>query len=524
MTSLAQLPTELVLQICTYFCLHCQVTRVVAASPAAVYAASLGQTTLARLSQCSRRLQDIAQPVLFHQYHTREENVFGSARKRLASFVFATLRQQHLATAVQAMSLYYPQARDRQSDVYYYVAQPVDDADGLVRQAAQRLGGYLPEVCGDRLTFEDFNDLAIAIMPNLSQLCLEPHFEWRAIEEWCWTDWPYPLPALTCLVLRGAREEPGLEKTYHLYEARDLIQQAPNLRVLIAPDCAAGSLTEAYHRHTGKPWDVPLNGLRTLSLNGINLDQLATMLLKCPVLEELEYFDDESDVLETFCPERHLGHVKTTLRRLCYSQRQAGRTNREDYAFDDLYESDFDSDVDFNNAEDDAEVQRLLEFKASSANEPPRLSMASFPVLEVLELEQLLLYGPRLADPIHDAVSSQARMPPYAQTVPNDLFARFPPSIRHLRVGAVFYWPTIYRDLLALAAEPSRFPRLKSITLEVFKTPPEHEVLALTNTLRDIAGIMVSVFRVARGEPLERGLLPARPGHYECAPEPLVYG
>ena len=205
MTSLAQLPTELILQICTYFCLHCQVTRVVEASPAAVHAASSGQTALSRLSQCSRRLRDIAQRVLFHCYHTGEGDSYHSQLKRLASFVFATLSQQHLATAVQAMSLYYPQARDGQSDVYY-VAQSVDDADGLVRQAAQRLGSYLPEVCGDRLIFEDFNELGIAIMPNLSQLCLEPHFEWGTIDELYWTDWPYPLPALTCL---GLARRPG---------------------------------------------------------------------------------------------------------------------------------------------------------------------------------------------------------------------------------------------------------------------------------------------------------------------------
>jgi hypothetical protein len=441
---------------------------------------------------------------------------------RLSSFVFATLRRQHLATAVQAMSpLYYPQAKNRHCDV----VQSVEDADGLFRQAAQRLGGYLPEVCGDRLTFADFNELAIAIMPNLSQLYLEPHFEWDTEEKYSLTDWPYPLPALTCLVLRGAQGDPREEATYHLYQARNLIRQAPNLRVLIAPDCVAGSVTELHEMYMGEPWDVPLNGLRTLSLNGIGMDQLATVLLKCPVLQDLEYFG-ESAVLETLCPERHLGHVKTTLRRLCWSQRQAGRMNFEDY---DIIAQDLDLENCINPddaeaaAEDDADVQRLIEFEASLANDHPGLSMASFPVLEILELEQLVLYGPCLTGPIDDAVSSRARRSPYALTVPNDLFARFPPSIRRLRVGAIFHWPTIYDDLLTLAAEPSRFPRLKSITLEVLRSPPEHQVMILTNTLRDLAGIMVSVFRVARGS-WDRGLLPVRPGHFKRTPEPLVYG
>lgn len=520
MATLSELPTELILQICTSLCLHCQIPRVVDASPDVVSAASPGQTALSRLSQTCKRFQRLSQPILFHWYHARHGDGYHEQRKRLAPFLFATLRRPDLNAAVQAISLYEPEYPFGDRGDYpimprsWHVAQAVLDSDGLLRRAAQRLGGHLlRKTSSDRPTLEDFNDTAIATAPNLAQLCLQRGCEWGRTDEWCWTGWPYPLPSLTCLVLRGADGDPRYRETYHLYQARSLIRQAPNLQVLIAPDCAAGAEHAMAARFRKQPWGVPLDALRRLSLNGLRTSLLATILARCLVLEDLEFFDDGLQVTpDMLRPENHLGHVKATLRRLCYSLRGAG-TKRPAYCGGEEEEAGGGQDRD---ELDDVDVAAIIEYPGYLGRpdgEPTLgLSFASFPVLEVLELEQLVLYGPCLRAADDDSETIEDRGPPYAFTMPEDLLARLPPSIRRLRIGGVFQWAMVYRDLLALADQAcSRFSSLTTVALEVFKVPPQDEARLLTETLRDTAGIMVSISRVARG-PLERGLLPVRPG------------
>jgi hypothetical protein len=523
---LALLPTELVLQICTSLCLHCQVPRIVDASPDVVSAALPRQTALSRLSQTCKRLQSIAQPVLFHWYHARQAQGHNDQRRRLAAFVFTTLRRADLCAAVQAISVLKPDIPIGQTYAEG-LAESVHDADGLYRRAAARLGGHLLRGSSERPTLEDFIDMAIAAAgPTLTQLCLPLRCEWGRTESWCWMGWPYPLPSLACLALRSADRYPLRQETYHLYQARNLIRQAPNLQTLIAPDCAAGSGTSMAARFVNQPWDVPLAALRRLSLSGMEASQVATILAQCPLLEDLEYFDDDGDQLvpDMLQPESHLGHVKGTLRRLCYSLRGAG-ASAQWYGVGETDDGDGDGE-ELRRELDDSDVTNIIEYPDYLG--PPDgeatlgLSFASFPVLQVLELEQLVLCGPCLRETDDDSESTEARGPPYGFTMPEDFFARLPPSIRRLRIGAVFHWPTVYRDLLALADQASRFPRLVEVGVEVFKVPPREDIEILTDTLRVAAAIVVSVSRVRRC-PLERGLLPARPGHPELALETLAY-
>jgi hypothetical protein len=411
------------------------------------------------------------------------------------------LRRADLCAAVQAISAREP---DPDIDQTYAesIAQSVHDADGLYRRAAARLGGHLLRGCSERPTLEDFIDMATATAgPTLVQLRLPRGCEWGRTDEWCWLGWPYPLPALTCLALHGADEDPHRLEAYHLYQARNLIRQAPNLQALIVPDCAAGSAANFAARFEGQPWDVPLPALRKLSLSGMDASQVATILAQCPLLEDLEYFDEGDQLVpDMLQPERHLGHVKGSLRRLCYSLRGAGASGRG-------------GDGDDDDGLDDSDVTNIIEYPdylgLPEGEATLGLSFASFPVLQVLELEQLVLCGPCLRETDDDSESTEARGPPYAFTMPEDFFARLPPAIGRLRIGAVFHWPTVYRDLIALADQASRFPRLVEVGVEVFKVPPREEIGILTDTLRVAADIVVSVSRVRRG-PLERGLLPAR--------------
>ena len=222
------------------------------------------------------------------------------------------------------------------------------------------------------------------------------------------------------------------------------------------------------------------------------------------MLEDLEYYDDvhEEDQWRVLNPERHLGHVRATLRRLCYSM-----VDTEPWS----QPSDGDGDA--------GRAQRILDLTdidLEAKMDMSGLSFSSFPVLEQLELEQLLLYGPvfpTLDDPAEDRSSRL--------TNPEDFLVKMPPSLRRLRVGCIIYWPTIYRDLLALAKQASRFPQLRTVDLEVCKPPPQDEHRHLVEMFRALSNISVSVCQIAR-HPGSRGLLPARPGQPEVVLEPLV--
>ncbi|KAJ4302167.1 hypothetical protein N0V88_002303 [Collariella sp. IMI 366227] len=143
-----------------------------------------------------------------------------------------------------------------------------------------------------------------------------------------------------------------------------------------------------------------------------------------PLLEDVEYFD-ESEILQCehiLWPEHHLSHTATTLRRLCYSMLEAGPCKQRD----DESDSD-DDDVDTANDRDVRRITDLLESMGST----PGVSLTSFTALDILELKQLTLHGPCLPEHIDNIAEHQGL--PSAPSMPEDLFARLPPSIRRLR-------------------------------------------------------------------------------------------
>jgi hypothetical protein len=320
------------------------------------------------------------------------------------------------------------------------------------------------------------------------------------------------MPTLKDLVFEGVQGDPDYEVSYHIYQAKNLLRHTPNLQILIAPDCAAGADGGVNVRYRSKPWDIPLEGLTTLSLNGSDMEQMATILRECPLLEDLEYYDGEDTPAEALDPERHLGHVKTTLRRLCYSMRRAGPKKLEE-----------DDDIIDARMNDDLDIQSIIRFcdwfGGLTRMDTVGLSFSSFPVLDVLELEQAVLYGPIFPTDEEPAEDRSSML-----STPGEFLDKLPPSIRLLRVGSVFYWPTLYRDLMALAVQSSRFPRLKIIRLDVFRAsaPPEEELQALVGAFRAAADIKLSLYQVTRAIG-SRGLLPARPGHKQPVLKPLPY-
>ncbi|KAF3361120.1 hypothetical protein VdG1_00729 [Verticillium dahliae VDG1] len=320
----------------------------------------------------------------------------------------------------------------------------------------------------------------------------------------------------------------GGEETYYYKEARNLVARAPNLRVLVAPDCEAESDHWMEQQYSGVPWDLSLAHLRRLSISGIERGHLRAVLAGCPVLEDLEYFCEdtgfEDDVL---CPGQDLALVVKTLRRLCYSV--IGRENSSSI-----------------NAE-------LRVF-----DEEHYPSWAGFPALQTLEIDRMLIYGPtEEADSDDDdsdggdsdsdddeeasnsdqeqhhhtaeesAWPSAAHEPQDSQspgsrqtkkelrkmrkTTPEDFLSRLPPSLEMLRIGHITSWPAMYRDAVALADQAARrFPCLRTLRLEVVEMlPPQDEVTSLVS-LFEVAGISCSVTAVERQGRDSRGLLPVR--------------
>lgn len=478
--NMTDLPSEILDGICRLLCLHCQVEHVVIAYPGILPGAFEDQKVIARFSRCSRRLRDIAQPGLFHWYHDGEVDNHAQEVGRLVSFLRAILRNPTLAASTQALALYQP----RKWTTFH-------DSEGFFRRAIEALGGYLLQQWRPVLSLENLHELAMAITPALSQLCL--HRE--SPDSATWATWNYGMQNLKYLAFAG---------NFDLKEARNLLRWAPNLDTLIAPDCWGGGpgYIRIRPKFSGQPWDFMLARLRKLSLINVSLNELGPILRICPLLEDLEYFDEDllSGLLSL---DHHLGHLRTTLRRLCYS----------------VFPAELTAAAHDSEGETVRSRQHWFFYYSSKLDDPWYPNFSAFPLLEQLELEQLVLYGPvfpSFDDPREDRSSRI--------TIPNHLFRKLPPSLRRLRIGYVTYWPTIYRDLPALAEEPSRrFQRLQAVTLEVFKAPPEHQHRHLEERLRSVLGVTLLVCYVARSQFMSRGLLPAMPGNPRFVHEQVLY-
>ncbi|KAK3363210.1 hypothetical protein B0T25DRAFT_491669 [Lasiosphaeria hispida] len=530
--SIRHLPTEIILHICRFLCLHCQLPRVVDAPPCLYDQAASGQKALAHISRSCRRMQDIAQMTLFHWFHSRRcEDGSPDPVQGLESFLQAIIQHPHLARSVEALTFLVP-------DSYYdyMVFGDLGDIhwDGIYREAVDRVGGgrrRLRSAASEqhessRPALEDFQDLAIALAPRLSQLCLKRALQYLTDQRQLaltWAGWSHDLANLKYLALPGA-EKYALHGTYHMQEVKNLLLHAPNLEVLDAADCACAG--DDYYRivryRENKPWGVPLARLKKLSLNGINVDEVANMLRECPVVEDLELFNDyenhevESSVFwRVLRPQTHLRHVRGTLRRLCYSMGTEPIYTR---GGDDDDDGDYIGDENIRVILDVADI--LLE-REDDAEGLAGATFASFPVLEVLEIEQIVLYGSIF--PIPPSPDEEQDVCLLENTV-EDFLGRMPPSIRHLRVGSVVHWPILRRDLAALAQGPSsrsRFPHLEIVTVEVFVAPPRQQWQALADELSTLA--IRACLNYAKTGPLSRGLLPSRPAEPEITPKPVLY-
>ncbi|RMJ06539.1 hypothetical protein BHE90_011031 [Fusarium euwallaceae] len=483
--SLGDLPVEIFATICRNLCAHCQRQHVVDLPPDEIECALEAQQALSRLSRTCRRFRNVAQPILFHCYHSgRQPDLSTSpewwgdtdARRReietLETFLRTLLERPDLAKEVRALAFFAlreVQAREVSSET-----------QALFRQAGER-AGFRALSSYDHVEPKWLQEAAIMAAPFLEQLLI-----YRSSSEGLQylRDSPFYLPNLKYLVLPGQGKYP--DECCHIQQMQDVLAKAQNLEVLAASDADCGTDIPLRERFRTEPWDTALSSLRRLSLHGLDPDNLAKILRRSPVLEDLEYFCDMDKY--TVLQHDHLSPVRQSLRRLCYTSTTWEHTSG---GADDMIE----------------QISMFLRWDTSLRAD---FSFVDFPRLEILEVEQLLLYGP-----VFDDEERWQRFEGMKEIGPELFMASLPSSLRILHIGMVLAWPELHRDLLGMTEKLYRFQNLSIVAVDPYEAPPLEQV----RELEDAFAAKGIVFRTGQTTqvPFGRGMLGVRPGH----PEPL---
>ncbi|KAF4981370.1 hypothetical protein FZEAL_2800 [Fusarium zealandicum] len=483
--SLGDLPVEIFATICRNLCMHCQRAHVVDLPPDEIEFALEAQQALSRLGRTCRRFRDAAQPILFHCYHSgRQPDESSSpewrgdtdARRRemetIESFLRTLLERPDLAKHVRALAFF------AQREICSRHVPP--ETQALFRQAGERAGfRSLPSY--DHVEPKWLQEATIMAAPFLEQLLI-----YRSSQEGLQylRDSPFYLPNLKYLVLPGQGKHP--DECCHIQQMQDVLAKAQNLEVLAASDADCGNDIPLRERFRTEPWDTALSSLRRLSLHGLDPDNLGKILRRSPVLEDLEYFCDMDKY--TVLQHHHLGPVRQSLRRLCYTSTTWEHT------------SDGAEDV----------IEQVSMFLRWDTSLRADYSFVDFPRLEILEVEQMLLYGP-----VFDEEERTERFKSMKEIGPEIFMASLPASLRILHIGMVLAWPELHRDLIGLTKKLYRFQNLSIVAVDPYEEPPEKQV----RELEDAFAAKGVLFRLGQTTqvPFGRGMLGVRPGH----PEPL---
>ena len=485
--SLDGLPVEILTQICRNLCMHCRLPHIVDVSPQEAAQAHEEQQALSRLSRTSSWLRFTAQPVLFHYYHSHSQpDVYSSHSwwgdslaltreiETLEGFLRAILERPDLANSVKALS-FFSFKTVRSGDL-----PPKTQA--LFRRAGQSAGfKELPTY--DHVDFKWLQEVAIMMTPFLGQLLLH-----RSSQEGLQylKDSPHKLPNLKYLVLPGRGED--FEESYHIQEMQDLFVKAQNLDVLAASDCDCGTDIPSREWWRMEAWTTPLSNLRTLSLHGLDPENVAKILLFCPALEDFEYFCDLNKY--TVLQPEHLDPVRDRLRRICYT----GLT--------------------WENA--NTVPQEVANLVANVMAWDPHLradfNFGNFPKLEILEVEQMLLYGPVF---VFEEEERAAQFEALREIGPELFMSSLPGSLQILHIGLVLAWRELYRDLLGMSRKLYRFPNLKIVAVDLHGL--EYGLQSEVEYLTDAFAAEGVAFRLGLMPEVafSRGMMGMRPGHAE---------
>ncbi|GKU00087.1 unnamed protein product [Fusarium langsethiae] len=480
--SIESLPVEVFTAICRNLCVHCQHAHVVDLPPDEIDHAIEAQQALSRLSRTCRRLRSIAQPILYHCYYSRRKSgsshnieFSGDTDNRtceigiLRAFLRTLLQRPDLAKHVRALALF-----ALKEDTFGKISQDMQD---LFRQAGERAGfRALPSY--EQVDSKWLQEASIMAAPFVEQLLI-----YRSSSEGLQyiRDSPFYLPNLKYLVLPGQGKNP--DECCHIQQMQDVLLKAQNLEILAASDADCGTDIPLRERFRAEPWNTALSSLRRLSLHGLDPDNLAKILRRSPVLEDLDYFCDMDKY--TVLQQSHLAPVSRSLRRLCYTTTTWEHTSG---GAQDIIE----------------QVSMFLRWDSSLRGDA---SFVNFPHLEILEIEQLLLYGPVF----DDEEERKQRFEVMKDTGPEIFMASLPSSLRILHIGMVLAWPEMRRDLLGMVGNIYRFQNLSVVAVDPYEAPPKQQV----KELEDVFAAKGIIFRIGQTTqvPFGRGMLGVRPGH-----------
>ncbi|RGP68923.1 hypothetical protein FLONG3_7984 [Fusarium longipes] len=463
--SIEDLPVEIFTAICRNLCAHCQHAHVVDLPPDEIDHAIEAQQALSRLSRTCRHLRSIAQPILYHCYHSGRQSDLSNSpewcantgdRRRevetLKAFLRTLLQRPDLAKHVRALAFF--ALRE------VTIGKVSRDTQYLFRQAGERAGfRALPSYA--HVDSKWLQEASIMAAPFVEQLLI-----YRSSSEGLQyiKDSPFYLPNLKYLVLPGQGKNP--DECCHIQQMQDVLVKAQNLEVLAASDADCGTDIPLRERFRSEPWDTGLSSLRRLSLHGLDPDNLAKILRRSPVLEDLEYFCDMDKY--TVLQDTHLAPVSRSLRRLCYTSTTWEHTSG---GAQDIIE----------------QVSTFLRWDSSLRGD---VSFVDFPRLEILEIEQLLLYGPVF----DDEEERRKRFVAMEDIGPEIFMASLPSSLRILHIGMVLSWPEMHRDLLGMAEKIYRFQNLSIVAVDPYEEPPNEQV----EELKDAFAAKGIVFQVGQ--------------------------
>ncbi|KAM4063756.1 hypothetical protein HRG_006869 [Hirsutella rhossiliensis] len=441
------MPTEILGQICSLLCFHCQHPGVFPNADAHVVCLAKG--ALARLCRTSRRLCAIGQPILHHYYATGNlptEAGFGlqhtvgglSDDDKLPLFLRTLLQRPDLATHIRALQLVECQVLKGYSDeLSRALGLKMRQLDIMPpeRGASLRLRPcdlFAPEV--DRIASLRrhgwLEQLAVALSPGLEMLLVAQtngsRFFWHAKD--------HVMPRLRALAIRGYSGQ------YYFSGATSLITAAPYLETLYLLDCS-------HYTGWSEVFDASLQSvlanLRRLVISDLRAQHLEQILGSCSQLRDLEYYQrtatsiwNVSQVVQSLMP------VKNTLRRLYFACLPTASTTIEPrghfFGLGEAYQRSRGSAEDY--------VEDTLTVSAdTSAIEQLR----EFAQLEELGIDQASIYNPLSIDP---------------ETNPGRLARLLPPRVRRLRV--MYVYRGMAGDLCRLGREAAeRLPELRHVRL-----------------------------------------------------------
>ncbi|OBT46360.1 hypothetical protein VE00_02711 [Pseudogymnoascus sp. WSF 3629] len=447
-------PNEIIVQICSYLCSHCQNPGVFPNSN--TVETRIEKVTLARMCRSSKRICSIAQPILFHYYacgnlarsvHTEFSEHYADWNRerwnleddKLAVFVRTLITRPDLASCVESLQLKGSGKQDVCTPELMKILGDAGSALGFKLPTGWSWGGWTgkyPDVWTDEVKPESFNEnrldfhkwlmaVAIALTPRTETLMYMCEYIYEL--DWSTNTPPMVLPALKTLALRGAQGG-----DYYLFQIHPFLTAAPNLQTLYALNCRGDAISSiillSFDYNDGDPWveDLAVSKLRKLVLDELPMEAFEKLMERCVELEDLVYYihfwHDCPDITRAF------SQTEKRLKKLCFG-----------YLPDPVptgYESLLD-DEDYGTI-------------------PIVTSLREFTQLEELVIDQALLY--RKSDSSRDTERLEGLLPP---------------SIR--RVHFTYVYKSMYEDLIYLASvAPGSFPKLQSVKIGlVSPIPPE---------------------------------------------------